>query len=178
MAQGSQGATRQTRQTTLKGELKNRLPTAIAEMTDEHVGEAISGAFSAIGLLAGPHWRLFPQEKAQLGETFGPLARLYGPEELAKWITILMCIPVVATVTAPRIAIQTMIARKEMKKEEGRSALLQIKGMMAAESHLEFEHQAIESAEYLKSQIRAGMETAADLRVQQIHTEGVVNGKA
>jgi hypothetical protein len=71
-----------------------------------------------------------------------------------------------------------MIARKEMKKEEGRSALLQIKGMMAAESHLEFEHQAIESAEYLKSQIRAGMETAADLRVQQIHTEGVVNGKA
>jgi len=163
---------------TLKGELQKRLPTDIKQMSDETVGVAISGAFAALGIFAGPHWRLFPQETRQYGETFGPLARLYGSEELAKWITILMCIPIIAQTVAPRVAIQQMVYKGECKKEEARSLLLNIKGMMAAEETLDADHQAKEGEAFLRAQVNAGMNAGADMKVQQIQTEGVVNGSA
>lgn len=162
----------------LAKELKSRLPTDIKSVSDEMVGEAIAGAFAAIGLVAGPHWRLFTEEKVGLGEAFGPLARLYGPDELAKYITVLMTVPIVATVMAPRVAIQGMIARKEVPKGEGRSLLLQIKGMMAAEETLNIEQQAIESAAMLKATVNAGMQANADMKVADLKRDGMAGSES
>lgn len=173
--QGPRGEKLNT-QSALAGELGKRLPTDSKMLSDAMVGEAISGAFSAIGIFGGPHWRLFPQESAKFGEVFGPLARLYGAEELAKWITILMCLPVCTEVLGPRIAISSMIAKKELPKEEGRKFLLHIKGMMAAEKDLDIDMQAKESAAYLRAQVATGMSVAADMSVEQMTKEGVVNG--
>lgn len=171
---GPQGPRNVNTAAALKTELGRRLPKDAASLTDEMVGVAISGALAAIGLVAGPHWRALPSETRDLGEAFGPLARVYGSEELAKWITVLLVIPTVVTIVAPRIAIQSMIAKKEMPKEEGRSALLRIKAMMAAEEDLNIDHQAQEAKAYVQEQVNVGLRVAAQVKAQQITDEGVV----
>ncbi len=167
-----------TQKQTLSKELGKRLPQNVQDMSDAVVGEAIAGAFAAIGLAAGPHWRLFESEKVKLGETFGPIARLFGTDALAQAILVMMCIPVTAEVMAPRLAIQGMIRRGEMKKEEARSTLLNIKGMMQAEKSLNIEEQALESEamgrEFLRAQVKAGMDGAAQVKAEQLKSEGLV----
>lgn len=163
-------------QQALASELKSRLPANVKDLTDDNVGQAIAGAFGAIGLFGGPHWRLFPDETKRYGEVFGPMARLYGPENLAKWITILMCLPLLTETLGPRIAISTLIAKKEIKKEEGRSYLLNIRAMMAAEQDLDITTQAKEGAAYLRAQVDVGLNAAAAAKVEQLSNEGIVNG--
>ncbi len=145
-------------------ELGKRLPADISAMSDEKIGEAIAGAYAAIGLAAGPHWRLFAQEKARMGEVFGPIARVFGTEELAKYLLVAVAFPTVAEITAPRMAIQSMIRKGDIDKEEGRSVLLRIKGMQAAEAKLSFDQDTAEGEAFLNAEIKAGRDTAADMK--------------
>lgn len=157
-------------QAKLQAELSKRLPAGEA-LSDANVGKAIAGAFGAIGIFAGPHWRLMMQEETQWGMAFGPLARLYGPEDLAKWIMVLMVLPVVTSTIGPRIAIQQMIYKGELEKNEGRKALLQIKAMMAAEEGLNIEQQIEEQkaagVAFMRAQVKAAHEATAELKAQE-----------
>lgn len=163
---------------TLKSELTKRLPTDGALMTDENVGKALSGAFSVIGIVGGPHWRLMKKEQDELGELYGPLARMFGPEELAKWIMALMVLPGTTAIIMPRLAIQSMIQKGEIEKEHARVSLIQCKGMMAAEANLDIEAQVLEQAavgnQYLRAQVSAAQTATAEMKAQQVIKEGVV----
>lgn len=157
-------------------EVSKRLPPGTI-LSDENVGRAISGAFSAIGLFRGGHWRLFQPEEKKYGECFGPLARLYGPEELGKWITALLVVPVVAETLGPRLAVERMILNGDIKKEQGRLTLLQIAAMTEAEKHLNVEQQAKEGIEYLKAQASVGVQVAHEMKKAEIESEQlIVNG--
>lgn len=159
---------------TLSGELKKRLPEG-SILSDENVGKAIAGAFGAIGIFGGPHWRLMKLEQDEYGTVFGPLARMYGPDELAKWITILMALPVVTSTVMPRLAIQNMIHKKELDKERGRVALIQIKAMMAAEEGFNIEAQIQEEAankkDFFVKHVNAAHEATAQVKAEQVSAE-------
>lgn len=177
--QGQTGVT----QAQLKNELAKRLPKDPKDLTDKAVGDAINGAFSAIGLFAGPHWRLFSDERESYGEVFGPLARLYGQEALVKWMTILMAIPVVTATIGPRVAVQTMIHRKEIEKKDGRKWMIRMKAMMAAESELDLNRMVNEdkailtakanAATNIQSFAREGLDMAAQLSAEEMQMDGV-----
>lgn len=161
----------------LKQELGKRLPGGEV-MTDANVGKAISGALAAIGIFRGPHWRAFPQEERELGETFGPLARMYGPTELAKWITLLMAVPVVTSIVMPRVAVEQQIMTGGLPKEKGRVMLLQLKALMESEKTLNVEagvrdalklDQALNDAAKMQQGI---IKQAADFAQQQ-HNEAI-----
>lgn len=158
----------------IEKEVKKRLPTTLEMMSDENVGKAIAGAFAAIGLFRGPHWRLFPQEASELGEIFGPLARLMGGEEFAKWIAAFTALPVVIGVLAPRIAVERAVIADPEKKPAGRIMLLQIKGMMEAEKTLNLEQQVKEAKAFQTAVVNSGVEAAVEMRAKEEKAEGVV----
>lgn len=159
----------------VKEEIKARLPQNML-MTDANVGKALAGAFAAIGLFRGPHWRLFSQEESELGECFGPLARLYGPEQLAIWVTVLMTVPVVTAILMPRIGVERMIMQGDIKRQEARVTLLQIRALSEAEKTMNIEQQVRESEAYLRAQVGVGMAVGVDMKQAEIKQEGVLNG--
>lgn len=172
----------------LKKELSKRLPSDPKELTDEAVGQAFAGAFAACGLVSGAtHWRLFADERQGYGEVFGPLARLYGKESLVKWITALTAIPLLASTIGPRVAIQGMIQKGEVKKTEARVMLLNVRAMMAAEEQLDINKMAREqeaqtvatanAGKALQGMVQNGFNAAAALSAEEMQTEGVVNAQ-
>lgn len=178
---GTQGANPPDAAKQLQKEINKRLPSGAA-MSDENVGKALAGAFAAIALFRGGHWRLFAQEERELGSCFGPLARLHGPEELAKWVTILMTIPVATAVLMPRIGVERMIMKGEIEKGEGRVTILRIRALMQAESMLDAEQQKKEAAklekeaaDYLQAQQEVGRSVANDLNGEKVKSEGVLD---
>lgn len=177
--QGPRAAPKEELQAKLTAELSKRMPEGQI-LSDENVGKAIAGAFGAIGIFGGPHWRLMLQEETKWGMAFGPLARIYGPEDLAKWIMVLMVLPVITETLGPRIAIQQMVYRGELPKNEARKALLQIKAMMAAEEGLNIEQQIAEQQEsataYMRAQVKAAHDATAELKAQE--TAAATNGAA
>lgn len=161
----------------LKAEIAKRLPTN-AILSDENVGKALAGAFAAIGLFRGGHWRLFAHEEKELGEAFGPLARLHGPEELTKWVTALMMIPVVSGILMPRVAVERMIMQGDIKKEEARSTLLQIHAFTEAEKQFSVQKAAADAkqaADYLRAQATVGATVAEQFKTEE-EKEDVLNG--
>ncbi len=158
----------------LSGELKRRLPGQPELLTDEKVGKAIAGAFGVLGLFRGPHWRLFPQEEAEYGAIFGPLARLYGPEELGRVITLLTCLPVIATTLGPRIAIERGIMTGKLEKKDGRIHLLALRGMMEAEKQLDLAKQVKEAAAFQRVIVQNGIEMQVDNSAKEEKADGVV----
>ncbi len=166
----------------LREELRKRLPDADpALLSDEKVGKAIAGAFAAIGIFGGNHWRLLKSEEAEYAAAFGPLARLYGPENLAQWISVLMILPLLTSTIIPRLAINSMVKKDEIKPENARVSLLQIKTMMYAENSLNLEADALEGAEegkrYLRQKAKMAIDAAAELKSRQMQTEGIINGQ-
>lgn len=163
----------------LQQELNKRLPEEKELLSDANVGQAIAGAFAAIGMFRGGHWRLFAQEEAELGKAFGPLARLYGPEELGKWITALMLVPVVTGVIMPRIAVEREIMAGRTPKEGGRMQLLEIKSFVEAEKTIDVAQHVKESQAFaqaqamLKARITAATEVTKELKEEQFAAEGV-----
>ncbi len=157
----------------LKTELKHRLPKDLA-LSDANVGKALAGAFAAIGLFRGGHWRLFAQEEAQLGECFGPLARIYGPEELGKWVTVLMTVPVVTGILMPRIAVERMVIGGTVDKAAARSMLLQVSAFTEAEKSFNMEREVKEAQAYLKAQAQAAVDVSKDMHNTQTAAEGVI----
>lgn len=164
-------APRDTAQVLTK-ELKARMPEH-GSMSDDAVGKAIAGAFGAIGIFGGPHWRLLPTEQMEYGLTFGPLARMFGPEKLAQWIMVLMALPLVTSTVMPRVAIQSMIQKGELVKAEGRKTLIHIKTMMYAENSLDIEKQVLEGAAEASSYLRAQVEMARSVTTEMSTAQAV-----
>lgn len=185
-AQGGGAAQATTAQ--LKTELGKRMPKDPKDLTDKAVGEAINGAFSAIGLFAGPHWRLFSDEREQYGEVFGPLARLYGQEALVKWMTILMAVPVVTATIGPRVAVQQMIHKKQIDKKDGRAWMIRMKAMVAVESELDLDRMVKEDKAIMNAKANAeqamrtfakeGVDIATQLSNEDMQLDGVDNAQA
>lgn len=143
--------------------------TPEAEMlTDANVGKAIAGIFAIISLPLGGHWRLFKPEERELGECFGPFARIVGPEAFGHWLTGLTIMPVAINIIAPRLAVQQMIIKKVLPKADARPAILQMKAMMAAEGVIDIERQIAESKEYLQTMVAAAADSVVDNRINEI----------
>lgn len=161
-------------QAKLSKELGKRMPNPSVE-SDEAVGKAIAGAFGAVGLFAGPHWRLFPQEEQEYGKVFGPFVRLFGNEELAKLIMVLTALPVIVETVAPRIAIQRAIANGVIEKDKGRMHLLSMKGMIAAEKDLDIERQIAEARALQKEIVKNGAEIRQQQAAEEAKAEGIID---
>ena len=154
------------------------IPEDDKRLTDEFVGKALSGAFALVSVPLGPHWKLFTPEQRELAEAIGPLARLYGSEEMAKWISVLMIAPVVVNIVMPRLAVQHMIAAGEVEKRKSRGTILRLKAFMEAESVLDIATQVAESKEYLQSVVRESVVAVAGAKVEEIKGSGVFTNNA
>ncbi len=171
----------------LKTELGKRLPVGAEMMTDANVGKALAGAFATIGVFRGPHWRLFQSEETELGAIFGPLARLAGADaaaQLAKWITMLMAIPVVTAVVMPRVAVERQVLSGDLPREQGRVLLLQLKALMEAEKSLNInkgvqEAQALQEAQanaaaFQRNLVQKATEAAGEMHDAETKAEGII----
>lgn len=153
---------------------------AMAELSDENVGKAFSGVFALASLPLGNHWRLFGEEEKELGEVYGPLFRMLGPEEAAKVMKVfafLAVAPATVTVIMPRLVVQKMIIDGAVDKKLSRPTLLEIKSFMAAEKELNIEAQVQESAAILRGTVRNAAEIAAKAKAAEVaSTVGGTNG--
>ncbi len=147
---------------------KTKVTPMDAQLSDENVGKAIAGIFALASLPLGSHWKLFAPEQKELGECFGPFARMVGPEAFGQWLTGLTIMPVAINIVAPRLAIQRMIYKKDIPIEAARPTLLMIKAGMEAEKVIDIERQVTDSKDYLKATVAAGAEAAAQARIQEI----------
>ncbi len=147
-----------------------------AALTDESIGKAIGGAFSLVSIALGPHWKLFTPEEKEWGEAIGPLARIYGTEKLAQFITALMLAPLAVNTVMPRLAVEQAFRKGEFEKHELRGAILKFKAFMAAENELNIEQQVTESKAYLKEMVAKATVVAATAKVEEMKQEAVYAG--
>lgn len=130
-------------------------------LSDEMVGKALAGIFSLGSLAMGPHWRLMKQEEEEMGRTFGPFARILGPEAFGLWLVGLSALPTAVGIIAPRFAVEGLIAKKQFARPDGRRALLMFKASMVAEGMIDIDRQVKESEDYLKELVKAGASAVA-----------------
>lgn len=133
----------------------------VQSVTDEEAGKAIQGAFMLASVGLGSHFRLFPQEQADMGQCFGPLFRKY-PDKIGDTLSLLMIAPTVVGVMMPRIMVSKMIAAGEVKREEARSTVLTMVSFMEAEKQLNVAETVKEANDYFKAKVSGAVQHVAN----------------